>query len=98
MAVFVPPLLLGDAAVPSSTIAFAVEPGAIRLDALEGRAPEAADEILLHPQLADELDADVGDIIDASFFGDGGQPFEVVGIGPVPVVGAEFDARTRDRL
>ena len=91
MAVFVPPLLLGDAAVPSSTIVFAVEPGAIRLDALEGRGPEAADEILLHPQLADELGADVGDIIDASFFGDGGQPFEVVGIGPVPVVGAEFD-------
>ena len=92
MAVFVPPLLLGDAAVREQHRSRSrSSPGAIRLDALEGRAPEAADEILLHPQLADELGADVGDIIDASFFGDAGQPFEVVGIGPVPVVGAEFD-------
>ena len=92
---FLPPLYLGPDREQPWPLAFSTGPDAIQPMVIDGRAPEGVDELLLSPQLADRLDAGVGDRLDAAFDsseftgGEGteARPFslEVVGIGPVPV-------------
>jgi putative ABC transport system permease protein len=92
---FLPPLGLGPDRETALVIAFSTGPDAVQPAVIDGRAPESAGEVLLSPKLADDLDADVGDRLDATFdnseFAGEEQsetePFrlEVVGVGPVPI-------------
>lgn len=90
---FLPPLDLGLDRGTTVAIAFSTGPDAVAPTVIDGRAPSGADELLLSPALADALDAEVGDRIEAVFDNrdatEGGValPFslEVVGIGPVPI-------------
>ncbi len=91
---FLPAMGLGPDREQPWVIAFSTGPDAVQPTVIDGRAPEGADELLLSPQLAERLDADVGDRLEAAFdtseftgSPSEGEPFplEVVGIGPVPV-------------
>ena len=92
---FLPPLGLGPDRDVSWMIAFSTGPDAVQPMVIDGRAPEGVDELLLSPKLAERLDAEVGDRLEAAFdtseFTEGSSPeaepfpLEVVGIGPVPV-------------
>jgi hypothetical protein len=91
--VFLPPLGLGPNRETAAVVAFSTGPDAVQPTVIDGRAPEAVDELLLSPKLADRLGAEVGDRLDAAFdnreFGQDSEPvpfrLEVVGIGPVPI-------------
>lgn len=92
--IFLPSLLLGPDEQPALVVAFSTGIDAVTPTIIDGRPPDGIDEVLLSPKLADQLDAGVGDRVDATYdtgeFSDAPavdpEPFrlEVVGIGPVP--------------
>jgi hypothetical protein len=89
--VFMPAqLLLGEDNIEAGVLAFATDARMIRPAAMEGRAPESPSEILLSPLLARRLGASVGTSLPFSF-GPAHGTLDVVGLGPVPVLGARFD-------
>jgi ABC-type lipoprotein release transport system permease subunit len=88
-------------------IALDTGPDAVRPVVVEGRAPAGPDEIVLSRALAERQRVDVGDVVDvvappASFglaqalgadvgIGPAIRPFELVGIGVVPVLDGQLD-------
>ncbi len=98
---FTPSLSLGADHALSRPLAFSTGPDAVEPTVIRGRAPAGVDDLLLSPKLADALDLDVGDEVDArldlSELTQGAieltEPFllEVVGIGPVPLGDGNFD-------
>ena len=98
---FTPSLSLGSDHQLSQVLAFSTGPGAVEPTVITGRAPAGEDDLLLSPKLADTLDVEVGDELDANLDlteMTGGalqetEPFtlEVVGIGPVPLGDGNFD-------
>ena len=53
---------------------------------LDGRMPDADDEVALGPRLADELDVGIGDLVEASAVDGTGHPLRVVGLALMPRV------------
>ena len=99
---FTPQMLLGEDRALARALAFGTGPAFIEPAVIEGRAPAAADEILLAPHLAGDLGLGIGDLISGTFlFDEGPEPverpardFEVVGIGPVPLGDGNYDVGT----
>lgn len=98
---FTPSLSLGPNHELSRPLAFSTGPDAVEPTVISGRAPAGVDDLLLSPKLADDLDLDVGDEVDArldltdltqgAFELTEPFPLEVVGIGPVPLGDGNFD-------
>jgi hypothetical protein len=90
-------LELGSERVPVELVAF--DAGTVGPTVLHGRAPAAADEILLGPHTLADLDLEIGDTVTAAGqVGKWGRPetweevtrrFEIVGTGIVPIAGGE---------
>ena len=99
---FVPPLSLGPDHIPTQAMVFSTGATAAPPTVIDGRAPTGPGELLVNPLLADVLDVEIGDQLDATFdlsqyFGPeagASEPFtlEVVGTGLVPVGDGRFES------
>ncbi len=106
---FTPTLSLGEDHLGGKVMAFSTGPDSVEPTVIDGRAPTSADEILVNPRFADQLDVSPGDELEASFdltefYGPeagSSPPFavEVVGTGLVPIGDGRFEtgvAMTRE--
>jgi hypothetical protein len=86
---------LADLKGEAFPMAFATGGHAIEPTVTKGRAPKAADEVLLHRHLADALGADVGDAVTLRGVDARGatveREFELVGLGVVPILDGRID-------
>ncbi|MCJ7673018.1 MAG: ABC transporter permease [Acidimicrobiia bacterium] len=98
------PLLLGPRRLPVELLA--IGPGVVGPSVIDGRAPVAADEILLATETIDELGLDIGDTVAAigQVGGTGERPdagedtrarFRIVGTGVVPPISGSPETESR---
>jgi hypothetical protein len=97
------PLLLGPRRLPVELLALG--PGTVTPSVIDGRAPVAADEILLATETIDELDLEIGDTVTAigqvgeSERADARQDtnvrVRVVGVGVVPPISGSAETESR---
>ena len=90
------------------TLAMTIEPsrGDIGFAVVEGRAPQAPDEVVVGRTTLDRLDADVGSSVQISSRSVAAAPFRIVGVAVFPTLqfssplddGAGFDARAGQAL